>query len=265
MVTKKYAALHTLHIMSIGANGQFNQKGCGCVLNFRNQLFLLSVAHIQSREDVALHLVLHNDPLLGALGFRNQYRLDPTKFKSVKLKYPLWLCKIIGKLSNFLKKNPLGMIFKEKEHYDFFYDILKLSPNYPIVLNIPQNSPYYGQQHEKFEYKPFTLDTNERYCIYGLKNLHCDDNGLFLCEEFFEDNLKYVKEEKGFFVFEMVGASSALKGCSGAPIINSKGNLVSLLVKLHKKKNMICGIDLRRFVQHMHIAVNEITGEQIYE
>ena len=265
IMSKKYAALHTLHIVSIGANGQYSQKGCGCVMKFRNQLFLLSVAHIQSKTDVALHLILHNDPRLESLGLGNHYKLDPTKFKKIGLRYPLWLCKVIAKVSRFFKKNPIGVMFKEKEHYDFFYDILKLPSNYPIVLNIPQNSPYYGQLHEKFEYKPFSFDKNGCYCIYGLKNFQSSDHGHFLCEDFFEDDLKYLKEEKGFLIFEMAGATTALKGCSGAPIIDSNGNLVSLLVKLHKKKNMICGVDLRRFVQHMHIAVNEITGEEIYE
>lgn len=266
MTSKKYAALHTIHLVSIDANNRINQKGCGCLLNFRNQLFLLSVAHIETQEDIALHLILHNDPRLGYAGYGNHYRLNPTRFKIIKAIYPLWISKVISKIcSVILKKDPTGILFREKEHYDFLFDILKLPKGYPIFLNIPQNSPYYNQLHEIFDYKPFKFDEKENYCLYGLANFCNNVNGTIACQDFFVNNLKYLKIEKGYAIFKMNGASTNLKGCSGAPIIDSNGNLVSILVKLHTKRNMICGVDLRRFVPAMHIAVNDITGEQIYE
>lgn len=265
MISKKYAALHTLHLVSVDASGRNNQKGCGCLLNFRNQLFLLSVAHIVSQEDIALHLILHNNPCLGHAGYGNHYRLNPTRFKIIKAIYPLWLSKVISKIcSIILKKDPTGILFKEKGHYDFLFDILKLPQGYPIFLNIPQNSPYYGLLHEIFDYKPFKFDKKENYCFYGLKDFRHNNDGTISCQDFFVNNLKFIKIEKGYAIFKMNGASTNLKGCSGAPIIDSNGNLVSILVKLHKK-NMICGVDLRRFETAMHIAVNDITGEQIYE
>jgi len=266
MISKKYAALHTLHLVSVDANGQYNQKGCGCLLDFQNQLFLLSVAHIEKQDDVALHLILHNNPQLGLLGLGNHYRLNPTWFKIIKAKYPIWLCKVISKICRvFLKKDPTGIIFKEKGHYDFLFDILKLPKTYPFVLNIPQDSPYYGKLYQVFDYKPFSYNKEENYCFYGIKNFQHHKNGSISCEDFFTNSLKYVKNENGYVIFEMIGASDNLKGCSGAPIIDSKGNLTSILVKLHKKKDMVCGVDLGRFELPMRIAVNDITGEQTYE
>ena len=86
------------------------------------------------------------------------------------------------------------------------------------------------------------------------------------CEEIFIDDMKYISTKDFYHKFYIQYDNRLLKGCSGAPILDKYGNLVSLIVKRDKKnKKIVYGIDLKKVSISLHMEINNITGEEIYE
>ena len=64
------------------------------------------------------------------------------------------------------------------------------------------------------------------------------------------DGLKYKESIEDYHVFELPGKHPGhehFQGCSGAPIIDTKGNAVALVCKGDEDKNLIYGVSLKKY------------------
>lgn len=266
MNIKEEAILHSLRIISIDKSKKPESFGCGCLVLFRNFYFVLTVAHIQKTKESKLVLILHNLPELNQIP--NWYIINPMKFKSYRTKYPVWFGKIIIKLFNksglSKKIDPLSKVMKYMGGVDFVSSAVYLP--YDPVLSLPINSQYVGLPYKYFDYQNVKEPTiKENYSFYGLIELGTRKDN-YRCKELYINNMKYIETKGYYHKFSIDQDNKILKGCSGSPILDSNGNLVSLVVKRDKiKKNIIYGIDLKKITIALHIEVNNITGEEIYE
>lgn len=262
MNLQEECVLHTLHIISVDKNNKPEMFGCGCLIFFRNHYFVLTAAHIKKTEKSKMVLILHNFPFLKAIP--NWYIINPTLFKSYKLIFPIIISKFIIWVNKKLgcKKDVTNTIIKYNCDIDFALSEVIL-PFMPIVC-LPINSSYAGRPYKYFNYESVKdLNTADNYYFYGLLVSREPLNNK--CEEIFINNMKYIKT-KGFYnIFKIEGDNRNLKGCSGTPILNEKGELVSLLVKRASiNRHIVYGINLKKVETALHIEVNNITGEEIY-
>lgn len=102
-------------------------------------------------------------------------------------------------------------------------------------------------------------DKNELYGFSGQVKAELAGNRL-MTELRTYTNLKYVGDEDDYYIFELPfqhPGHEHFQGCSGAPIIDTKGNVVALVCKGHIPSNTIYGVSLKRY----EIAINATYGE----
>lgn len=58
------AALHTIRVISTSDGKKVENIGGGCLLYFRNLLFVLSVKHIKKFTHSKLAVIFHNSPFI---------------------------------------------------------------------------------------------------------------------------------------------------------------------------------------------------------
>jgi len=95
------------------------------------------------------------------------------------------------------------------------------------------------------EYTQPTADG--RYSFYGLTKWEIDDKFRVQIEQSYEDGLTYVGTDKFLHTFrraEKYFEYATYKGCSGTPIMNQDGKLVSLLIEGTDDKRGFVGINL---------------------
>jgi len=224
----------------------------GCIVKYKGFLWLLTVFHAVKQGDWALEI-----------------RYEPYKQK-MKCLYPLSHSSF-----SFLKEislnNELRKILEERDTVSFkkhidksvFLDFAfrrfknseldKLPPYYQEILLddtiryeekkriFDTNLDNRPQKGKKYGFAGFTMPEFDGYHL--IQNLTIETNLLFE-EEF--------KEEDGsFYLFKLHNKEHPghefYKGCSGAPIIDEDGNLVSLVVGGNKKENCIYGINLAKY------------------
>jgi len=263
MNLKDEAALHTIRVISSSDKKHIENIGGGCLLFFRNLLFVLSVKHIKKSKKSLLFVIFHNSPSLGI--FPNWAGLNPTYLRGARTRFNIKIAKIIAKIANKLKiKNYMDLLIKNTGDLDFFTCIYPLI--YLPIFHLPINSIYYNKKYKTFNQNQIVIPTkNNNYCFYGLTNFRYE-NKLPLCDEIFINNVKYLKTKGYYHIFKVNVDNRNLKGCSGSPILDENGNLVSLVVKRTRfKRNKIYGINLERVKIAFHMEANSILGEEIYE
>lgn len=89
---------------------------------------------------------------------------------------------------------------------------------------------------------------NDDYAFYGLTRWEIDDQFRVHIEQRGEEGLKYVGTDKFVHTFkrpEKYFDYDSYKGCSGAPIMDDRGRLVSLLIGGTEDKRGFEGLNLR--------------------
>ncbi|MDR2211693.1 MAG: hypothetical protein LBO65_09570 [Spirochaetaceae bacterium] len=261
---EEYAALHTVQVVSYQAKMP-ERIGCGCLVLFRDLMFIISVAHILETENSKMAIILHNDP--NFINIPNWAPFNPTFSKAYKLRYPLQFVKIIQKFYKLLHIDGNTILEKVVEFtggIDFVSSAIRLL--YMPLHNLPIDSKYYGRRKEFINFEKYILpNKNENYCFYAMTNPHGPETG-YKCDETFISDIKYIKTQGFYFLFKLKSHNNDLAGASGAPIFNENGQLISLVVKKHESDNFLFyGINLKKVKLIMHIEANSIKGEEIYE
>ena len=79
------------------------------------------------------------------------------------------------------------------------------------------------------------------------------------------DGLKYVGTEDSYYVFELPfehPGHEFFKGCSGAPILDSRGNIVALVCSGDIDRNAIIGISLNKYKIALDVTFGNMVKEQ---
>ena len=238
----------------------------GCILKYKGTDFFLTVQHIYSNankgkdEDwgILCGANLKNGAAMyfpGAMGFGIKIPNNPQN---------------IEKLSEALASEKCVNILKSQGATDVDFAYAKI--DFPQVQSIQASPSLILTYDEPFQIIEDDLNTLpselETYKFWGnikpgekVDTLIQVEGSQFPChitEIVCYDNLKYTGQKGDRFLFEisMNIDPDFVRGCSGAPIFDSKGNLVALLTECYpiKKKLMNNG----RYVRS--ITVTQIEG-----
>jgi hypothetical protein len=255
--------LYTIPLVSFDINKHLESYFSGCLLEFRNFIFVLTVAHGIRNKDSKVAIVMHNLPELRNIP--NWYVFNPTKIRQFRTKYNIHISNILIRIFNILhmKIDYTSFLFKYVSGVDFMSSIVYLNHlpihSLPLNSNLLGNWKYYFKQNQIME--P-TVDNI--YCFYGMTNFRID-SGKYLCDEIFATDMKFIRTENYYHLFKLKYNYKHLKGCSGSPIVDNNGNLISIVIKKHPLRNdIVYGINLNLVKIMLHQEVNSVTGEEIY-
>lgn len=213
----------------------------GCIIRFKGHLFLLTVSHATGNMGnwavEGAYVKEFGTQLfpLGQMSFLSIGRLNKRKRRRVKI---------------------------EEEEVDFSYKHL----SEPIPARYQEITVFGGiivDEPKQVLETDFSFQANnaEEYSFWGLTKP--TDDGLFFNRvPKREDKMKFTKEEGNLLFFRTQAAYKSyeeFKGCSGAPILDSKGNLVSLVVEGDKKKTGIYGLNLPRFSAVFEVEILQLS------
>ncbi len=227
--------LSTIPINSIDLKTRIPKSmGSGCFVNYKGCLLFLTVLHTVEVETNITH------------GIVVDYNLE----KSGTL-----LCEV-----NDFCVCAMGDLWENKvDMIDFAVKKFSISMP-PCKLLINKNNK---GEFERIDRIPLTSDlnitptTNETYGFCGLIKGKLMENetvlGLYSTLAYY-DNLRYLKSEKCYHIFALENKNYSHKdfqGTSGAPITDSKGNLVSLVMSGCKSSTnpnewLIYGVNLSK-------------------
>jgi len=231
----EYVQLSSIPLRKLSAEKLPIGIASGCMIDYLNRRILLSVFHATGKEGnwaVELRFV---------------------KGKGAKLYYP-------GAF-NFLAEMTLGI--PEIRDVDFSYTEIppdvesyfqELTPNGVII-----------SERKRTVFRPTfkTFPTKEE--LYGFSGQILPEflptMGTLMIEHNTYPGLKYDRTEDSYHVFKLPvehPGHERFEGCSGAPILDTKGNIVALVCSGNKEKNEIYGISLNKYKVALDITYTHI-------
>jgi hypothetical protein len=229
-----------LHVLS--SDRHLEEAGSCSLVDFRGERIVITVAH--NIVDMKTDILSRGGILIGITPtLQTEYYLPSYEYtKNIKLE-------------NETFNDPeldLKQLLSAGETVDFAYALIDDKSIQPR-----------DDHHMVEEGKIYTLDKNilatkftsiptseDRYFFYGKVRYKIDRKNLtYQCQERFEDDVQYVATMPGghFHIFQIqhiIRDFDDFRGCSGAPILNGDGELVSMVAKGYLGKNRILGVNL---------------------
>lgn len=244
----------TQHIVAVDKEIEPDSIGSGCIIQYRDRLFLISVAHVADEKGIQACIVTGQPPKdgktplysVGAMTF-----IDEFKIKNLdELKKDKDLTKI-----DLEKIETLDITFVElKEPIDILQNEINFGEPFPIVTAgqkiILDNPPMNHVPH-----------ADEEYAFAGRIRGHLKENQLVSTEKFVP-MLAYGGEEGRYYKFALphiITDVKDYKGTSGAPIFDSQGNLVALVAHCFKGEPFIYGFKASVLKQFLDFAIDSKT------
>lgn len=224
--------------------------GSGCFLIYKGVSFFLTVRHIYENQDIGIWNILIGCELNEANGKINA-KMKPLPSLTGMNRFQLCVNPTPNLLENLQEENceeilpKLGaknvdFVFQKMDfvtcHIDFFTDAGIFS-----VPLIPLSDDLNALP-----------DENKRYTFFGntkpyenaekLDRVEGTDSLCHIVTPTFISDMKYIKKANGMLEFELPKNKDReeLAGCSGAPILDEDGNLVSLVVEMdHEEEKVI--------------------------
>lgn len=238
----------SLHIIMTGADKLPVDYGSGCIVKYRDKLYMLSVAHVTNIKDASAcietneALVNDESPLycVGAISYFDQYKIDPnllkrpgfsfedltTKSKGTTL--DIAFCNINEELNLLQKEWDFGA-FKIEAGKKIYLDLDNIS--------VPQEGKLYG------------------FCGRVRQKL---SGRLLRMKLTAKLNLQYSAKKGDFYTFRapaLIRDRDDYGGCSGAPILDEDGALVGLAQAVMANTLVIQAFSIERCKQLMDLAI----------
>lgn len=233
--------IKTTRILSCIPINSINQKtlkphsmGSGCFVNYKDCLVFLTVLHaVEAETDITHGIVVDynlekggtllcefNDFSICAMGNISTNKIDMIDFAMKKFTTPMPPCKYL------INKNNQGEFDR--------IDRISLTSDLSVLPTIHEEYGFCGLIKGKLIENENTLGLYSTLAYY--------------------DNVRYVKSEECFHIFALENKNYShedFMGTSGAPIIDSKGNLVSLVMsgcpsQTNPKEWLIYGVNLSK-------------------
>jgi hypothetical protein len=231
--------------------------GSGCIIDFEKFSALFSVAHVTDKNastciSLGKPITKYGSPLFAISDMNYLAKFNLAFFKQqleeLKTKIKLPEEKDFGQIDLSFEKVPEGIeILQIPIHFEAAK--IKIKAAKKIHINHSSvNEP----------------STNVEYAFFGrikptlAKGTLSGD--LFETQEAFYGGVSFVKKIGNYYQFalsEPIADNADFKGTSGAPIMDSKGNVVSLITHGYEGGNLIYGIALPDFL----IAAEKIMND----
>jgi hypothetical protein len=214
-----------------GETGEIKGFASSSIIDHNNKNILLSVAHYYDEKDIiGINLCAYQ-------GFPNIQFVRPLylTMKQLRKTAPLFL--LLNKLFG-IKYSRMSLVFKDAESPDIIYGTIN-SNIAPLHNDISSNLFNLPKIKLKIHFPCFPVK-NEKYDFFGLKFINMSQ-GYINMENVYLSDLHYLKAVDNYYLFH-TNYKDDIKGCSGSPILNEKGEIISMVAK--KKGKKIWGVNL---------------------
>lgn len=207
----------------------------GCMIDYLNKRMLLSVFHATGTEGnwaIELRFVKGKGTELyyiGALNFLAEMTIGISEIRNIDLSYTEIPFDVY---SYFQELTPNGELISERKRTVF----------HPNFEDIPTKEELYGFSGQILP--EFISDMN-----------------TLVVEHNTYPGLTYDRTAGDYYVFKLPvqhPGHQYFQGCSGAPILDTKGNIIALVCSGNKEHNEIYGISLNKFKVALDITYNHI-------
>jgi hypothetical protein len=219
--------------------------GTGCMINYRDRIIFISVSHVTISDDLTTYLETNLPPTNNTTEIHTVGGL--MYFDILNLNENIDVNELIQVLENPM--NPLDITFAE------FKTPFNLKQ---IEINTPEIRINAGDKEILDIVDIVDPNSNETYGFFGYINPFYD--GYFLGKT---PTLKYplaFHRSKGnmlmFVAKDIIKNSEEYKGCSGAPILDSKGNIVALACMVKVDSKIIYGFSFKECIKLIDTAID---------
>lgn len=229
---EEYITSSSIPIRSIGDDGMPTGIASACIFNYEGKRVLLTVHHAtgnMANWGIQVKYVPNKGTAiqsLGSMNFLKSFNIKTGIGKNIDFSY-VEIPTDIESLSQHICPNT-GTIISEKKRLDSNVDF-GITPSTEELYGFSgQVMPAFSGQALMTELRAYT-------------------------------GLKYVGDEEDYYIFELPfqhPGHEHFQGCSGAPIIDTKGNVVALVCKGDILTNRVYGISLKRY----QIAIDATYG-----
>ncbi|WP_320051761.1 hypothetical protein [uncultured Acetobacteroides sp.] len=203
----------------------------GCLINYKNNVFLVSIAHAsiaESEWNVEVKAVEKVGDHFGTI-------LQPIKMQP---------------LAEF-KITPNGTGFTEPKIVDFTYRKVSDTFKSTHCLGIINQNQLMESDRTVFSTNFQDIPSEEKkYGFYGKVKFNGVKGKLMDFQHRIESDLEYIGKKDEFYVFRLshkYGSHANYVGCSGAPIIDQDNKVVALVSYGVKSENCIYAIDIAKY------------------
>ncbi|WP_148894051.1 hypothetical protein [Geothermobacter ehrlichii] len=233
--------LHKLQLSSIPLR-KLNEElmpigiASGCLIDYLGKRIILSVFHATKRDANWVIEIKYEEQKgtqiyrPGGFNYLGEMKLGSSEIKEIDFSYT----EVASDLCSFFQEiTPKGKILSETTREIF-------SPKFDILPSKEETYGFSGQVMAEM-HGNHTLATEHR--VYP--------------------DLKYERTENGYHQFKLPFSHPGhehFRGCSGAPILDTKGNVVALVCHGEVEKNSIYGISLARYKLALDITFGDLTN-----
>ncbi|TGM03802.1 hypothetical protein EHQ76_09170 [Leptospira barantonii] len=244
-----YAKLNTISLHSLDEKLIINSAGSACIVNYKNKRILLTAAHNLFNEE-------EKNSYRKKVGIKIGITPD---FETTEYYLPNyeWLDSII--IDRELTDEDIKQFYISRNQTDTIDFAFAIVPEHVTprdeVIDYRIKEVHYIEK--AIIPTTFSIYPNQEdlYFFAGLvktKLLH--DQKKFSSTEKAVENIKflYTSINSNFYCFEIpeiIREKKDFAGCSGAPIFNSQGEIVSLFVKGYRNTNRILGVNLQKILK----------------
>ena len=229
---EEYITLSSIPIRSIGNDGIPTGIASACIFNYEGKRVLLTVHHATGNmanwgiEVKSAPNKVTAIQSLGPMNFLKSFNISTNIGRDIDFSY-VEIPADIEPLSQHICSKT-GTIISEKKRLDSKVD-------FDITPNTAESYGFSGQVMPAFSGQALITDLRTY------------------------TGLKYVGDEDDYYIFELPfqhPGHEHFQGCSGAPIMDTKGNVVALVCKGDIPSNRVYGISLKRY----QIAIDATYG-----
>ena len=208
----------------------------GCIINYLDKRFILTVAHAVASGGWALRLEITPNALQKY--YRAQYTL---------ISHGLLNIAAIERS----EENPFDLMLNPKLVDFAFTELPKEYEVYDEYLDWNAKLKYYRPKHEYLTNLENIPEAGKCYSFYGETRLNINPGKKqIITTPKYVTNVQYLFSKDEFHIFQLpftVTDPKELKGCSGAPIFDENGVLVALVVGCYTNTNRLVGINLNKY------------------
>ena len=231
----EWVPITSIPLKRLGPDKSPIEFASGCLVNYHDRRFILTVAHAVKLGSSDWVIELGNDEEKGAEFYR------PTRFL-----YPGEMKPGTGEITDA----------------DYTYAEVPTNLESTFQLLTP-----FGPMSEKRCRHVFDLatvgepDANELYAFSGEIHPEMHASVGLVTEPAVYPGLRYIKSDGPFYQFRLPvphPGHDSFRGCSGAPIVDTNGRLVALVSSGNIPENVVYGIALSRYRFALDFYCNEI-------